>query len=242
MAAHLFQYVRNTVREHIQSPIANALYLIGSRGHAADVFSECLRQGWEKAFDNKEVILAMVHKYPKSWLQLVISSQFRKYCYWLAEPEVALLSCRKNSTIFYYIDKSQQENEAVIQTALRTHHHNHGYMPNAQILGWLPSELKQQYAELAVSLNGLALRYVPTKTDRITMIAVQHNGEALQFATKEQRNNLLFVRVAVYNMPDIVSSNWFPQLSSENMKDLLEKVDQRRRHDMEQTHWDHDHR
>lgn len=252
MASQFYQYVRNLIREKVESSTTNALYLIqtSNNQHASNLFSQCVERGWEEAFTTKDVILAMVRKCPRSWLQLVISLPFRKYRHWLSDLDVASESCQKNSSLFQYIDKSLQKNDAVIQVALRTHHHNLGYLPNERILSWIPSTpLKEKYALQAVTLNGLALQYVPTKTDVITMAAIQHNGQALEFATSAQKNNLKFVRIAFDHTPSIVNQSWFPQFlqlsrgrARAQIAAFRKEYEQRQEDEMNQSHWNHDQR
>lgn len=158
----------------------------------------------ERAFDDINVLKFVIQKFEISFINLFLNKTFKEKHPILNNFEVALLATQSNSGIYIHLNYDLKIKDEIIKAAFNCVGYSHvtGWQINAnpKILFQIPNAYKNQkgknkyevYTELAVIMNGDALRYVEGdeyKTDEITKEAIRQDITNFQWATEEQKNN-----------------------------------------------------
>jgi hypothetical protein len=200
----------------------------------------------ERAFNDIDVLKFVIQKFEISFINLFLNKTFKEKHPILNNFEVALLATQSNSGIYRHLIDDLKIKDEIIKAAFNCfgyscdeYSHVSGWQINAnpKILFQIPNAYKNQngknkyevYTELAVIMNGDALRYVEGdeyKTDEITKEAIRQDITNFQWATEEQKNNKeireytfqISMRQGDFNLVD---KKWFTKYTDPKTNELL---------------------
>lgn len=195
----------------------------------------------ERAFNEINVLKFVIKKFEISFIDLFLNKTFKKKHPILNNFEVALLATQSNSGIYIHLNYDLKIKDEIIEAAFNCFGYSHvtGWQMNfnPKILLQIPNAYKNQngknkyevYTELAVIMNGDALRYVEGdeyKTDKITKNAIKQDITNFQWATEEQKNNkeireYTFQESMRQDDFNLVDKKWFTKYTDPKTNELL---------------------
>ncbi len=194
----------------------------------------------ERAFNEINVLKFVIQKFEISFINLFLNKTFKEKHPILNNFEVALLATQSNSGIYIHLNYDLKIKDEIIKAAFNCVGYSHvtGWHINAnpEILSQIPNAYNQNgknkyevYTELAVIMNGDALRYVEGdeyKTDEITKEAIRQDITNFQWATEEQKNNkeireYTFQKSMRQGDFNLVDKKWFTKYTDPKTNELL---------------------
>jgi hypothetical protein len=213
---------------------------------------------WGPNAFNQQVVVRFVIAYTYDWEKLFFMPSFMKKFNILEDSDTATLAVSKNSAVYQYLSDNLKYDNHIIDLAFKAKYRNFFVITrnfrkivvletnlyntnNPEILRQIPGEFQNNFAEYAVRLNGLALKYVHNKTDILTEYAVYNDYNAFKFGTDKQKNNPKF-RDYVFEQSlkqdsDLLTNSWFTELCKENeLKQYRAKLEQSQKEEKNSWH------
>ena len=231
-------YIDNIKRIIEKREITTALKLYIELTNGEDRY-----KNWgERAFDEINVLEFVIREFEISFIDLFLNKEFEeKHPKSLENYSVALLATQSNSGIYTYLNDDLKINDEIIEAAFNCVGYRYEYTnwkinANPKILLQIPNAYKNQngknkyevYTELAVRMNGDALRYVEGdeyKTDKITKNAIKQDITNFQWATEKQKNKkeireYTFQESMRQDDFNLVDKEWFTEYTDPKTNEL----------------------